>query len=1020
MGVAEYAIKRKLITLVFTFLFVVGGYKSYIHLGKLEDPEFTIKDALIITQYPGASPLEVEQEVTDEIEKACQRIKQLDKVTSISKKGLSIVTVTIKDKYDAASLPQVWDELRRKIGDVKSKLPPGCKTPVVNDDYGDVFGILFSVTGDGYSYKEIKDYVDFLEQQLTLVDGVGKVMIDGDVPEAIYIEISRDKVAELGLSMDVVNKMMNSQNFVVPAGNVHVKDEYVRFAPTGEFKSVEEIGELRIRSLHSDKIIRLSDIATIKRGYKDPVTFKTSFTNKKILNAPSILLGIAVAPGGNVVKMGKAVEKRLKELEEWRPVGMELNVVSYQSKTVEESVNSFVMNLVEAIAIVIAVLLIFMGMRSGLIIGAVLLLTICGTLIVMDFYNIAMERISLGALIIALGMLVDNAIVVTEGMLIKLQKGVDRLEAAKDVVGQTIWPLFGATVIAVLAFAAIGVSQDSTGEFCRSLFQVMLISLMMSWVTAITMTPLFCYMFLKVDENANMDADPYAGKFFVVFKKVLESLINHRWLTCTVIMVALIAAGYGFTKVKRSFFPDSSNPMFLYHVWLPEGTGIDATSREVARIEEKIIKDDRVKSIATFIGKGAPRFMLTYTPEKSYESYGLMMITASDYKVINQLTKDINKIVKEINPDIQPQMTKIMIGPGDGAKIEARFSGPDPIVLRELADKAKKIMREDGGAVGIRDDWRERVKVIRPVYDEDRARRIGVFRPQLCEATETAFDGRPVGLYRDGEDLLPILFRAPERERDSVDDMYEIQVWSPLTSRTVSINQVVSGFDTTWEDAIIQRYNRERTITAMCDQKSGMASVLFARLRPKIEAIKLPDGYHLEWGGEFENSTKAQTKLFSNIPMSGLVMVLIVIILFNSLRQPLVIIGTVPLAVIGVTVGLLLMDEPFGFMALLGFLSLSGMLIKNAIVLIDEINLQESEGKDTYNAIVDSTVSRVRPVSMAAATTILGMIPLLMNAFFSSMAVTIMFGLAFATVLTLLVVPVMYATVFGVHKTDNS
>ena len=692
-----------------------------------------------------------------------------------------------------------------------------------------------------------------------------------------------------------------------------------------------------------------------------------------------------------------------------------LNAISFQSRAVEESVNAFVINLLEAIVIVIVVLLIFMGVRSGMIIGAVLLLTICGTLIVMNMYNIAMERISLGALIIALGMLVDNAIVVTEGMLIKIQQGENRLKAAKDVVGQTIWPLFGATVIAVLAFAAIGVSQDATGEFCRSLFLVMLISLMMSWITAITMTPLFCFMFLKTGK-LDASADPYAGTFFVVFKKSLETLIRFRWNTCIILLGCLVASGYGFTKVKQSFFPDSTRPQFSYHLWLPEGTDIRATGTTIAEIEKKIIDDKRIVNIATFVGKGAPRFMLTYTPEKSYESYGLLMIEVSDYRLIDELAADIQVMLSAEYPDIQPKLEKIMVGPGGGSKIEARFDGPEPKVLRQLSEQAKNIMRADGGAIGIRDDWRQRVKVIRPLYDENKARRVGVFRPPLCQATQTAFDGRAIGLYREGDDLLPVISRAPASERESVDNMYDIQVWSPIAGKTIPISQVVSGFETTWEDPIILRLNRKRTITTMCDQASGMASVLFKRLKPQLEAIELPDGYTLEWGGEYENSKNAQAGLAGNIPISFLLMVLIIIILFNSLRQPAVIMLSVPLALIGVTVGLLGSGQPFGFMAMLGFLSLSGMLIKNAIVLIDEINLQESEGKGTYDAIIDSTVSRVRPVSMAAATTILGMIPLLFDAFFISMAVTIMVGLAFSTVLTLLIVPVLYATFFRANK----
>jgi multidrug efflux pump subunit AcrB len=795
---------------------------------------------------------------------------------------------------------------------------------------------------------------------------------------------------------------------------VKVGPEYIRISPTGEFTSIEQLGDLQIGGQRTEGLIYLRDIARIYRGYEDPPSLIVRHNGQK-----AVCLGISTAEGGNVVVMGTGLTKRLKELEFMRPVGMELSVVSHQADSVNAAISNFVISLIESIVIVIVVLMIFMGWRSALVISLALLLTIFATFIWMWINGVLLERISLGALIIALGMLVDNAIVVVEGVLIGTQKGMTKTRAAAAVVQQTMWPLFGATVVAILAFGPIGFSPDSTGEFCKSLFQVVGYSLFLSWVIAITLTPLLCEWLLPAGTPGGSSEDPYKGIIFTGYRAMLTFCLRFRWGAVLVMLVTLVAAIWGFKFVPVSFFPDSTRPQFMVHYWRPEGTDIRDTEADVNKIAEWVRKKNEVTDVDCFIGRGAQRFLLTYTPEKDYPSYGLLMIGVKDFKTIDPLINELREYLSKNYPDSEPKFEKFVLGPTKGAKIEARFMGPDPRVLRELAEKAKDIYRSDSAATNIRDDWRQLVKVLRPVYAESRARLSGVSRPALGHALQTHFSGYDVGVYRERDKLLPIRLRPPLEERTDVDGIRDVQVWSPTSRTMVPIQQVTGGFETVADNPIIQRRYRRLMVTAQCDPKVGLPSELLKRVKPQIEAIPLPAGYTLEWGGELESSRDAQKGLSGALPICVLLMIATVICLFNSLREPLIIWLTVPLGVIGMTVGLLGTGDAFGFMAILGALSLIGMMIKNAIVLLDEMNLQIREGKPAYQAVVEASVSRVRPVSMAAFTTVLGMIPLLPDIFFSAMAVTIMAGLTFATVLTLVFVPVLYVIFFGIPSPSN-
>ena len=1009
MDIAGFAIRNRVVTLVLTVVMTGAGMVAFGSLSRLEDPEFTIKDALVVTRYPGASAYEVEEEVTDRIEKAVQQLAQLKEIESKSDRGLSSLTVTIKDQYGSADLPQVWDELRRKVGDVQSDLPPGAGPSMVIDDYGDVFGVFVAVYGDEYSYAEIKDVVDLLRRELLLVPDVARIETFGERSEAIYIELNRDRMSQFGIPASQIIDDLREKNLVAYAGRVLVGNEFITIDPTGHLASVEAFESLLI-SGDSRQQIYLRDVASVRRGYVEPPDSLIRYDGQHAIG-----LGISTVSGGNVVTMGYALGKRMRELAPEIPLGIELGVVSLQSSAVAVAISGFVNSLIQAVVIVVVVLLLFMGIRSGLLIGLILVVTICGTFVFMGPWGVALERISLGALIIALGMLVDNAIVVVDGVLVRLEKGEEAVAAASEVVSQSALPLLGATAVAIMAFAAIGTSDDSTGEFCRSLFQVVLISLSLSWITAVTVTPLLCVLFLKPSARpaGAEPRDPYGGSFYAGYRRVLLACIQARYAAIGAVAGMFALALWGFGFIDQSFFPPSTRPQFMIDLWLPQGTHIDETRREVERLEEYALGLPGATHVTSLLGQGGLRFLLTYTPEKQNSAYAQLLVDVEDASTIPELAPRIERELEELFPDATSFVSQFELGPGANGKIRARLLGPDPAVLRRLGDQVADLLHDDGNAKGIRSDWRQQVKVSRPLLAEEQANLNGIQRRDLAQALLQGFQGDSVGVYREGDLLLPIVVRAPEPERSDVSSMASLQIWSPAAGKFIPLRQVTSGFETNFEDEIVMRRDRRRTLTVFADPKRGPATVLFSRIRPQVEALDYPPGHWVEWGGEYEDSANAQAGLASSLPTFLLIMVLIVITLFNSLRQPLIIWLTVPLALIGVTAGLLVTGQPFGFMALLGFLSLSGMLIKNAVVLIDQISIEITGGKELLPAIVDSGVSRLRPVAMAAATTALGMAPLLLDAFFVAMAVTIIAGLVFATVLTMVVVPVLYAIFYG-------
>jgi multidrug efflux pump subunit AcrB len=1037
MKLAKFAVENPVVTYFIVIILAAGGILAYFNLGQLEDPDFTIKTAVVATSYPGASAYEVELEVTDRIELAIQEMPQLWRVRSFSKPGMSTIYVDIEPKYKPEIMPQIWDELRRKIRNVESQLPPGAGRPVVRDDFGDVFGLLYAVISDGFTYAELEEYVKTLRKELSLVEGVARVDLWGVQDKAIYLDVSQTQLTALGISEETISETLSQQNTVVDAGYVEVGRERIRVTPTGAFTSPEDIGDLAVRPTlldtlqnrnfgetfgRAEELIRIRDIGNVRFGYREPPAQIMRFNGEM-----AIAIAISNVQGANIVEVGRRVDRRRAELEPLLPVGIEIQKVAWQSDEVSTAVNGFLVSFLQAVLIVLVVLTLAMGWRMAVVIGSALVLTILGTFLVMNLMNIDLHRMSLGALIIALGMMVDNAIVVADGYMVRTKRGMDPKQAAIESASQPSWPLLGATVIAVMAFFPIYSSTEGVGEYCASLFTVVAIALIVSWVVSMMVTPLQCMAMIrepkKKKKKENESDDEYGGKFFGLFTKVLHSTIRRRWITLVVFAAIFVAGFLGFGQVKQLFFPDSSRPQFMIDFWATEGTRIQKTAEDLEPVERMLLDDPRVKDVSAFIGAGPPRFYLPVESDPANPSYGELVVTVHDYKEIDGLIDELEDYFSINYPDEQVPIIKFLVGPGFKWKFEARFSGPaeaDPAVLWEAARKGKEIVEASPYAGYVRVDWRQRTKTVVPEYSQERGRWTGTSREDIAQATKRAFDGLLIGLYRERDDLIPIVMRHTEAERRNVANLPFLQVQPSFSTNPIPLSQVTSGVSPGFEYGTIWRYSRRRAVTVQATPAVGETfPTLYDDVIDQFNAIDLPTGYSLEWRGEYENSTRAQSSLIPGLVPAIIIILFIIILLFSEVKPTIIIIAVLPFVVVGVTVGLLGTKIPFGFMSLLGMLSLMGMMIKSAIVLLDQIRLEINAGKDRYRAVIDSALARLRPVVLAAGTTVLGVAPLLPDVFWVSMAVTIMAGLTIGTIITMVLVPVLYATFYKIPSPEK-
>ena len=1031
-----FAIDRKVFTYFAVALFVVGGVGSYFQLGKLEDPDFTVKTAVIFTAYPGASPSEVEEEVTDKIEGALQEMPQLRFLTSYSRAGLSIIKVEIQQEYWADRLPQVWDEMRRKVGDVSGELPPGAVKPIIMDDFSFVYGFVLAVTGDGYSYAELEEYVKLIRKELNLVPGVARVELWGTQPKVIYVDVEEKQMAELGLTTEVLLANLATQNVVLDAGAIEVQDQRFRFEVTGDFTSIEQIENLPVRAslldtaanlagaatpgipdaIRSTDLIRVKDVATVRRGYLEPPLNVMRFEGQ-----PAIGISVAALPGVDFAATGDALGAKINELQERLPVGIEVDRVTWQGDLVRTAVGGFVINLVESVLIVLVVIALGMGIRMGIIVGGGLAITILSTLVFLVLLGVDLHRVSLGSFVIALGMLVDASIVVADNFATKLKQGISRRKAAIESASAPAIALLGSTLVAVAAFYPSIASKTDGGEYGRTLFIVVGISLLLSWLIAITVVPLMCMGLIpdpKKDDKK--DSDPYGGAFYHGFRKILAGAIRFRVLTVAGMVVLLAIALGGFQKVDRAFFTDSTRTQFMIDYWAPEGTRIQQVSADLKAIEARLLDDERVLNVSTFMGSGPPRFYLPVDPEFPYQSYAEIIVNTVDLKSLQPLYDEIDAWMQETQPQALTRVRKFTAGPGFTWPFEARISGPadaDREVLKELGRKGMEILANSPYAKDIRTDMRQPVRKVVTEFDDDLARWTVVSRVNVATALRAGYDGLPVGIYREKDDLQPILVRFEESERQALsENLRTLQVRPALSTRSVPLDSVVSDISLEWEDPIHVRWNRRPAITIQAAPEGVSFPRLLEDVRADFEALELPPGYQLEWRGEYFGTLDSQLALIPGIILAVATMLLLMVALFNSIRIPLLIFLVVPLGFVGIVAGLLITNNPFSFMALIGGLSLIGMMIKNSIVLIDEIRANEAAGLAPYDSVIQAAVSRSSPIMLGAGTTILGVAPLLQDIFWVAMSVTIMAGLTFGTLVTLIVVPVAYTIFFRIKS----
>jgi len=1001
-GIARLAIERPLYSWLLVVVLLLGGIWGLNNVGRLEDPNAPINRALIVTGYDGASALEVEQEVTEVIEAAIQRLPHFDTITSKSLNGRSEVTVDVLDSIKPTQIPQVWDELRRRVSDAQVRLPPGAGPSRVLDDFGDIFGLMFAVATPGYSDRDIIDIGRRLETAVKSAPGVARVSIDGAPQEAIYVEIDHPRLIRLGLSIDTVFQQIAIENQITPAGSVMVSGRRLRVAPSIAYNNVEALQNFSIGRPGTSEIIRLGDIAQVVREQVEVPFEKIRHNGQSVFT-----LGVSVTKGKNVVDVGKAVDieidKQLRNL----PIGVTVDPIYAQHVEVEKSVDTFLKNLVLSVGTVVLALCVFMGWRAGTVVGIVLMLSVMGSFLFMNLFDIQLQRISLGALMIAMGMLVDNGIVVAEGMVVGVKQGLDPREAADRAVQRTKFPLLGATVIGIVAFAPISLSNDSSGQFLRSLFQVIGIALGLSWILAITLIPLIGSKLLK-PSAATDDTAIYSGVLFAPYRMLLGTSLRRYWIATVCLLTIMFVCFWAFQFVKPGFFPTTNAPLIYIDYWLPEGTDISTTEKAVTRLENDIDDLIDVEAISSFVGRGANRFTAIMNPQQPNSSYAQIVIRVPDHTKLTGFITQLSRELTTSHPDAELRIFRAEFTPGTGMKIEARFSGPSPAVLRTLTEKTLAVYTKHN-LINRSNNWRQGTLTLVPEFDPVRATSAGITRRDLAQALAFSSDGVHVGLYRDNDKLVPIIARAPRSERTDSRSLSERMVYSPGQQRYISVGQIVPNFNIEAQNGLILRRDRLRTMTARANPPPGYNALLITnKIKPEIDAITLPPGYSLEWGGEFEGNQRALDSVQPGILLAVLSMFTLTLLLFGKVTQAVVIWLTLPMMLCGVVIGLVATDLPFTFPAFLGFLSLIGMLIKNCIVLIDEIDKRMLENGHSEHTILLASVSRLRPVLLATGTTIIGMSPLLADSFFKEMAVCIMSGLAFATVLTLIAVPVFY------------
>lgn len=1015
---------------------LLGGIHAAYEMSKLEDPEIKVKIAMVVATRPGASATEMELEVTDPLERAIRTIGDVKYVQSWSRSDVAILQVELHPPTKDERLEQCWDMLRRKVNDIASDLPTGTSV-MVQDDFNLVYGMFYALTGDGYTEQELSDYAALIQRELTNLDGVGRVLIYGERENAINISLLPEKMASLGVSPAEVLTTLQGHNSIYYAGYYNNGDSRVRVTVADKFRTKEQIGQMIIQG-HEDDQLRLCDIACVESGYAEPVRNQMKYNGETALG-----IAVAAASGTDIVKVGQAVEERLSELlHEQLPVGVVCSKIFYQPERVTDALMTFFVNLLESIVIVVVVLMLTMGLRSGLIIGFSLLTIVVGTFLLLGYFDGSMQRVSLASFILAMGMLVDNAIVIIDGILIDLKRGKTRREAMTSIGRKTSMPLLGATLIAILAFVPIFLSPDTAGVYVRDLFIVLAVSLMLSWMLALTHVPLMADRWLRTSADNDTDVALYDGRIYRVLRSTLHFGLHHRWtmIICGVVMITI--SGWGFRYVKQGFFPDMTYDQLYMEYKLPEGTNYTRVESDLSEIETYLRTRPEVTNITTSVGGTPARYNLVRSIATPSLSYGELIISFTSAKSLKKNIAEIQSYLTDNYPDAYVKLKKYNIM-YNKYPIELQIIGPDPAVLNSLADQVRNVMMQTPEVCLVTSDWDAKRPILEVDYNQMLAGQAGIKREDISMSLLTATEGIPVGRFYEGKDENTIYLKIEESGGRAIDNLENVPIFSVLPningllseemllkvkSGTISREDLIHsllhttqlaalgrGIEVEWEYPVVARYNGQRAQSVMCSPVDGVETEAARQIvAEKIASIELPDGYSLRWGGEKEASDQTMHYLFKQIPLGVILIIAVLILLFKDYRKPMLILCCIPLLAVGIVGGMLLSGKVFNFCAIVGALGLAGMLIKNCIVLMDEINQQIADGKTAVTALVESSCVRLRAVMMASLTTILGMIPLLSDDLFGSMAVTIMGGLLFSTIATLVYLPVLYAIFFKI------
>ncbi len=1000
---------------------LLGGILSYEKLGQDEDPPFTFRAMVVRAYWPGASSVQVAEQVTDKLEKTLQEAPYVDKIRSYSKPGETLIILELRESTPPKEVQNTWYQVRKKIGDMRHTLPGGVQGPFFNDEFGDTFGSIFALSGDGFTMAEVKDYADFVRQQLLGVPSVSKVELYGVQEEKIFIEFSSRKFAQLGVPFDTIVQQINAQNAVQGSGVLVTPTDNLQVRVSGQTRSTKEIEDMPLRV--NGNSFRLGDFAKVTRAYIDPPRDKMRYNGKEVIG-----LGVSMEKGGDIIKLGRALDEKARAIQAKLPVGITLERVADQPRAVSQSVNEFLKVLAEAVFIVLAVSFVSLGLhtrpfridvRPGLVVGLTIPLVLAATFLAMRIFGIDLHKISLGALIIALGLLVDDAIIAVEMMVRKMEEGLSRFDAATFAYTSTAMPMLTGTLITAAGFLPIGFAKSVAGEYTFSMFSVNVIALLISWLVAVLFTPYIGYVLLKVKPATNADGhhELFDTPFYSKLKHVVNWCVDWRKTTIALTLAGFFLGVFGFRFIEQQFFPDSSRPELMVELWLPEGSSYAATEAQAKKFEAFIRKQPGLESVTSYVGTGSPRFYLPLDQIFPQSNVAQIVLLPVDAKARDAMRLKIIEAFKTDFPEVRGRVKLLPNGPPVPYPVQFKVSGPDIATVRALADKVKAVMRQNPNAIGVNDNWNESVKVLRIDLDQDKLRALGITSQSVMQAANTILSGTTIGQFRQNDKLIDIVIRQPVEERSTITALNSASIPAG-GGRAVPLSQLATPHFV-WEPGVVWREGRDWAITVQSDVVDGVQGpTVSAQIDPQLESIRaqLPAGYQVKLAGAIADSGKAQDAIAANVPFVIFIVFTLLMLQLHSFSRSVLVFLTGPLGVAGAALALLILQRPFGFVAQLGVIALFGMIIRNSVILIDQIEQDIAAGIPAWDAIVGSAVRRFRPIILTAATAVLAMIPLSRSVFWGPMAVAIMGGLIVATLLTMLFLPALYAAWFRVKR----